>query len=205
MILDFPAGIVPGQLTWHLRANTQTHTSPFDGSSQTLELPGARWIAEMRFDVLTENEWRVLTAFVARLGGAAGRFRLSPIHAPRRAVAGGAPAVNGAGQGGLALSTRGWAAGAVVMRAGDFLSYVDPAGRDMLHVVTADAASDGAGVAAIPIRPQIRRAPADGVGINIAAPRCVVKLADDDEGSLSIERSSLIGSIALTMEEALFG
>jgi len=50
-ILTFPADILgPTQMQLSLRGNTQSGgRSPFDGTEQTLELPGAAWIASLTF------------------------------------------------------------------------------------------------------------------------------------------------------------
>lgn len=67
-------------------ANTQSGgRSPLDGTEQTLRMPGERWAAQLGFEGLTQEEWRPLLAFVAQLGGRAGRFTWSP-PLPRRAA-----------------------------------------------------------------------------------------------------------------------
>lgn len=156
---------VPNDFSMGLAANTQSGgRSPFDGTEQTLELPGARWVAELRWRNLDIAEWRTLTAFVAALGGRAGRFWW-PVESrfPRRGTAGGTPLVNGAGQTGRTLLTDGWGAGTAFLM-GDIFVYVDPAGRPIMHQVTADVTVAG-GAASIPITPPIRRSPADNAAL----------------------------------------
>lgn len=79
-ILTWPSGIVPQSVTWHLEANTAAFTSPLTGETQTVELPGARWVAEFVLPALRAEQWRVWAAFVARLRGAAGRVYVPPFH-----------------------------------------------------------------------------------------------------------------------------
>lgn len=202
-ILNFPTIRRPSGASYRLRGNTQTHTSPFDGTVQTLEMPGAVWELTASWESLGTDDQRVLAAFLAQLRGAAGRFSYSPIAwSPRRATGGGTPLVKGAAQSGASLVTDGWSASVQVMRAGDWLSYSDTSGRVRLHMVTADVTSTAAGEATLAITPPIRRAPADNAAIEITAPAGVFRLPSDDAPEMSI-RPPMLGSVTLTMVEAL--
>lgn len=201
-VLTFPTIRCPAEASERLIGLTQTHESPFDGTTQTLELPGARWEFTMTWPTLSPDDRRELSAFLARLRGRAGRFTYGPFWSPRRAVGGGSPVINGAGQSGTTLSTSGWAASAQAMRAGDWLSYLDTAGRQRLHQVVADATASASGVAALVISPPIRRAGANGAVIEISAPVGVFMLTDDNAPSINIRAPSL-GQITMTIREAL--
>ena len=201
-VLTFPTIRRPAEAAERLIGLTQVHESPFDGTMQTLELPGARWEFTVTWPTLSPDDRRELAAFLARLRGRAGRFTYSPFWSPRRATGGGTPVINGAGQTGATLSTRGWTANAQAMRAGDWLSYLDTAGRRRLHQVAADATADASGIAALIITPPIRRAGADGVAIEITAPIGVFMLVDDNTPAMNIRAPSL-GQITITMREAL--
>jgi hypothetical protein len=200
----FPiGGIGPSSMSWKLTAATQTHVSPLDGSTQTLRLPGARWSVSLSWQTLPEAEWRMIDAFVSWLGGRAGRFTLSPIHAPRRGDGGGIPVIHGGGQSGGVLDTRGWPPNTLILRAGDFLSYPDAAGRPMLHKVADwETWSGPDGRAFIAISPPIRRPGAEAAPIEIDAPIGLFRLATDEEGDLVLRPPSF-ASYALKMEEAL--
>ena len=175
----------PSSFTWHLLPHSQTWTSPLNGSSQTQELPGARWICTLPYRKMREDDWRAWTAFVARLRGAAGRFYLSPLHAlPARGVATGTPVVAGAGQTGASLTTSGWTnSTALILRAGDFFHVPTANGRE-LKIMTADANSSGTGTATITFEPPLRGSPASGAALEVAAPTTVMRLADDSQGQL---------------------
>lgn len=77
----FPSILAPSSASWRLRALTQTHTSPFDGSTQTLALPGARWEASLSWSTLPTAQARTLAAWLAARQGRAGRFRFGPYQA----------------------------------------------------------------------------------------------------------------------------
>ena len=202
-ILTFPTIRRPSGASYRLRGNTQTHTSPFDGTVQTLEQQGAVWEFSLTWESLNSDDQRVLAAFLASLRGRAERISYSPISwAPRRATGGGSPTISGASQSGSTLTTAGWSASVQVMRAGDWLSYADTSGRTRLHMVTADTSSNGSGVAALPITPPIRRAGANGAAVSVTAPSGVFMLSDDAAPEMSI-RPPMLGSVTLTMMEAL--
>lgn len=201
-VLTFPAIRRPSEASERLLGLTQTHESPFDGTMQTLEMPGARWEFTITWQTLSSDDRREMAAFLARLRGRAGRFTYGPFWSPRRATGGGTPVINGAGQSGEVLSTTGWAANAQVMRAGDWLSYVDTAGRRRLHQVVADATANASGVAALTISPPIRRAGADLAAVEIAAPIGTFMLPQDEAPGLNIRAPSL-GQVTITMREAL--
>ena len=201
--INLPAIRRPAEAAERLIGLTQTHESPFDGTLQTLEMPGARWELTATWPILGPDDRRLMAAFLASLRGRAGRFVFSPAQwSPRRATGGGTPVVNGDFQVGSALSTRGWTALAQVMRAGDWLSYVDTRGRRRLHLVLADVSADAAGVAALSISPPIRRAGADGVAVDVVAPAGVFMLPQDEAPQLSI-RAPSFGQVTITMREAL--
>ena len=201
--INLPAIRRPAEAAERLIGLTQTHESPFDGTLQTLEMPGARWELTATWPILGPDDRRLMAAFLASLRGRAGRFVFSPAQwSPRRATGGGTPVVNGDFQVGSALSTRGWTALAQVMRAGDWLSYVDTRGRRRLHLVLADASADAAGVAALSISPPIRRAGADGVAVDVVAPAGVFMLPQDEAPQLNI-RAPSFGQVTITMREAL--
>lgn len=73
--LNFPS-IVPSSVSFGIKYNTQINISTLSGTVQTVEVPGARWVADLSFDDMQAAESRVLAAFLAELRGASGRFYL---------------------------------------------------------------------------------------------------------------------------------
>lgn len=203
-ILPWPSALRnPNSVRLALAANTQTGgRSPFDGTEQTLELPGARWTAEIRWQNLPDAQWRLMQAFVASLGGRAGRFLWGPTHIPRKGTRTGAAFVVGASQVGKVLNTGGWSGAGNPFLTGDLVGYVDPTGRNMFHMVTADATVDGANASAVAIAPAIRRSPANAAPLVLTAPKAVWRLTDDAVG-LDYERG-VFAAVTLQIEEAIF-
>lgn len=202
MSVAFPSIRNPSEMSWRLRARTQTHTSPLDGTVQTLAMPGARWEATLTWRTLPPDQYRQLEAFLASMSGMAGRFWYGPVHAPRRATGGGSPVINGASQTGATISMRGFSAGAQAFLAGDWFSYTDTTSRRRLHQVTANVTANGSGVASVPIAPAIRRAGVDGAAVTISAPTGVFMLASDDTGEMQV-RAPMLGAVSINIVEAI--
>ena len=74
-VLTFPS-IIPSSVSFGITYNTQINISSLSGSVQTIEVPGARWSANLSFDDLEPIEGRVLAAFLIQLRGSSGRFYL---------------------------------------------------------------------------------------------------------------------------------
>lgn len=67
-------GIIPDTCEFGIYYNSLIHTSPLNGITQSIELPGARWRVRLSFKNLEPAEGRVLIAFLTKLRGSAGRF-----------------------------------------------------------------------------------------------------------------------------------
>lgn len=186
-ILTLPT-IIATELKWALQTNTQTFTSPLSNSTQTAEMPGARWSASLSFRDLQPSEHRVWLARTAKLRGSSGRCYLSPSFGyPLLGAGGGTPLVKGAGQTGTSLNVDGcplntfnW------LVEGDFFSFDNGLAQRELKVVTANVDTDGSGNATITFEPPIRSAPADNAAIEINAPSAIMRLMDDGQVQWSI-------------------
>jgi hypothetical protein len=198
-ILTFPTIARPSAVSWRLRGNTQTHRSPFDGTTQTLSMPGARWVASVQWESLDGVDRRILEAFMASLEGTAGRFYFGPPHGFRRGTGTGTITVKTAGQAGKSLVTTGWIGG-TPFEVGDWLSF-EASGRRYLHIVTAPG-SPVSGDLTCGISPPIRRSPAAGALVEISAPAGIFMLASDDAGEMRV-RVPELGAVTLDIEEAL--
>lgn len=82
----WPRLVKPADVTLHLRFNTATFTSPYTGTSQTTELPGALHQLDAAFPAVAPARVGELRAFIASLRGGAGRFIFPAVacrYAPR--------------------------------------------------------------------------------------------------------------------------
>lgn len=105
------------------------------------------------------------------------------------------PRVNGGGQTGDTLSTRGWIPG-VPLKAGFWISY-----GDGMHQLMDDAAVDDTGAADLWIEPPIRRPPADGQAIEFKRVTGLFMLTTDEVGFK--QQNVVVPGITLTFQEIL--
>jgi hypothetical protein len=97
----------------------------------------------------------------------------------------GTPIVQGASQTGSSLVTDGWPVSATVMQAGDFFSL--GSGADIrLYQVSADAVSNGSGVATLTFHPPLRSSPADDAALNVTNPGVVLRLTGSAPASIGL-------------------
>jgi len=187
-------------------ANTQSGgVSPLDGTEQTLEQPGARWAATLTFEGMPEAEARAIFAFLAFVGGRAGRFTWSP-PLPRRGTATSAgglgPRVRTAGQTGNILRTTGWAGSGFVFEAGDLFGATDTTGRARMLMVRETVGRAGAD-ADFNIWPSLwpGKTFAADAALVLTNPSPVWKLTGD-RTPMDLGRG-LIGAVTVQIEEAL--
>lgn len=174
--LVWPEDILPVRAVFALRSNTATFRSPYNGSVQTLERPGAAWEASLTLPRLTHAKARVLFAFLAQLRGQAGRFRLWDHSHPRPTGAVSAPPlVNGGNQTGTSINVKGLAPGVEdVFLPGD---YIGIGGELKMIVESADSDIDG--TATLKFEPPLRVSPANESEVVIDKPTALMRLVDD--------------------------
>lgn len=193
----------PSGAEFRLIGNTQAHRSPLDGTTQTIEMPGAQWEVTLTWTSLEETDWRRMAAFLALMQGRSGRCYLSPtMWAPRRSSNAGTPLIDGALQTGTTLNTKGWVTGSECLLAGDWLSYTDTSDRIRLHQVSFNADADGDGKSAVKIMPPIRRAGADEAAVNVTTPTGIWMLRRDEPAPIRL-RPPRLADVTLELIEAL--
>lgn len=139
-----------------------------------------RWIIEATYPPnLSRAELAPLLAFSISQRGQYEIFTLVPpaLWSTARGIATGTPLVNGAGQTGRTINTKGWTASQTgILLAVDFIKF---AGHDKVYLITADANSDGSGNASIVIEPALMSSPADNAAITVANVPFSVAFASD--------------------------
>lgn len=195
---DFPS-IRPTSSRWSLVPNTQVHISPLSETMQVLELPGAKWEAQLVFTNLSVADGREIFGFLASLRGPVNTFNLHDhsLETPR-GIATGTPLVNGADQTGNTLDTDGWTVSQTgIMKRGDYFQV----GTE-LKMMTADVNSDGAGLATLTFESPLRVAPGDGTSIITASPKALMRLKDDKQAQAAL-RSPNFHSLRFSCVEAI--
>jgi len=168
----------PSAMVFSLQPNTASFQSPLNRTVQTSELPGARWMASVSYNNLTDADARILKAWLNKLSGMAGRFYLPDYtHLTPSGTALGTPLVKGAAQSGRTLLTDGWTANqANLLLPGDYFGV----GTQLL-VITDPISSDSGGNATLKFEAPLRSIPADNAVITKTAPTCVMMLVDDKQ------------------------
>jgi hypothetical protein len=167
---------LPASIEWGYTASTQVFRSPLSKSVRTLELPGAAWFLGFSLNELPPDDAAKVRSFLLSLRGQSGRFYMHALDNPLpRGVATGTPVISGAGQSGVTLVTSGWTPStANILREGDYFGV----GTE-LKMLTADANTNGSGVATLTFEPPLRSSPVNGAAIVTNKPTAVFKMNED--------------------------
>lgn len=136
---------------------------------------GHLWVFTMRNPNLQEPQSGQMRSFLAKMRGRVNTCNL-PVPGYRRPsnnYAGSAGLVAGAGQSGYTLTTDGWSISQTVLPEG---SYITVNGE--LKMLTADAVSNGSGVATLTFEPALRYSPPDNAPIIFNDPYLVASKSD---------------------------
>lgn len=147
-------------------AAVATGMSPFTNEEQVQVHPGELWSFTLRLPKMTPAEAGPWQGTLLALNGQEGSILLG--HPTKETPLGsvdGAPLVDGAGQSGRTLQTKGWTpdASGVLLR-GDMIGLGSGL-TSRMHMITEDVNADPAGDAAISIWPRLRYSPADSAPI----------------------------------------
>ena len=194
--LSWPTALSRDVSEWQLvlRNMTLTQASPMNQSTQTIELPGARWACSFSYGMLEEADSALLEATLVQLAGRAGRVYLWNFARPTpRGSAAGTPLVKGAGQtgnsliiDGCATTITGW------LKAGDYFGV-----NGELKMMTANANTNGSGETTLTFGPMLRSSPADNAAITVTRPTATFALQDDAQAwSVTGRRLSFHQSLA---------
>ncbi len=189
-ILALPAVPKFRQARFSLSSNGLNFPSPLNGSVQTVEFPGARWVLTASLPPMKRDTASAWQSFLVQLRGVSGRFYAGdPKGGVPRGTALGTPLVNGASQAGTSLITDGWSINQpAALQVGDYFQI----GTE-LKFVTATVASNGTGQATINFEPPLRASPADNAPIITNNPVCIMRLNDNSQAGWDIEEAGLYG------------
>jgi len=188
---NFP-DITPTTQTFELVTNTSQFQSPITGAVQTLSRKGSHWKTRMTFRNLSGSDRAELQAFIAKMDGQAHRMRLEDYGRVRNGAATSPQSVlvDGAGQTGSSIDLDGASANVTnFFKAGDYMSF-----NNELHMVTADASSDGTGSLTVSIAPPIRKPTDNNDAVQIFSPVGVFMMINNPRWNTE---SSYISSITI--------
>ncbi len=196
-MLTFPADIYPTQCDWRLVPRTMVFSNPFNGSRQTMSLPGAYWQAQLSFSNLSRDKGAQLHALVSQLRGPSGRILLwDHAFSSPRGLATGNGVVNGANQLGGQLNISGVTPSQRFLRLGDYCQIAN-----QLVILTRDAMADSLGNCVLIFEAPLRYAPANGSVIITQKASAVMMLKDDNQGGRRSSKRLVLSGLTLTFIE----
>ena len=156
--------------------------SPFTFAQQVLSYDGQRWEADVTLPPMKHSSAREWIAFLAKLRGPTHTFTMGDMFCNPQGEAGGTPLVAGASQTGATLNVDGCTVSQTDwLKAGDYIQL--GTGADArLHMVTADADTDGSGAVTLDLWPNIRIAPADNASVEVTNPVGAWRLSSSTMG-----------------------
>lgn len=168
-LLNMPSSSCIASVVFSIMRVTSRSGSPYTLEEQANEWPGEKWLADVTMppmvNKIVAGEWK---AFGVALKGTLGTFYLGdPSAKVPNGVATGTPLVDGAGQEGNALNTKGWTPSTPkILRAGDMVQ-IGTGAASRLHMQMVDVDSDGAGKCQLTLQPAMRYSPADNLALNV--------------------------------------
>lgn len=185
MAITYPIAMpgIPAAVSIRAASAVQTSVSPFTYQQQTQAHQGQVWRATITSPKLKRADAEEWISFLLKLNGAQHTFLLGDDAATEpRGSALGTPVVDGAGQTGQTLDTRGWTANETgVLLPGDYIQ-VDTGSSARLYKVLTKADADASGLATLDIWPRLRDKPADGTAITTSDPVGLFRLAQNVAG-----------------------
>lgn len=178
MLISIPARPVPQKIRWDIDQPAQVNRGEWTSRRRVTLLSAApRLYASVTMPAII-GEDRVLDwrAFVVDCDGVANKFRL--VACERDQVADDPVVlVDGSGQGGHTLKTKGWGSPGLKLRRGQFVTV-----GEQLLILMGSVIADGSGRATIRFKPYLRVIPGDGERIEVKRPYAVVSMSDPKNG-----------------------
>lgn len=193
MAIEWPADLVPSEMTWGIVYNNRAFTSTLSNAQQVVGYPGDYWQCQLSFNGLTRDRHRLLTAMLGRLRGMAGTVRV-PAWDRLRTDDIGAPTVASGPAFATSMQLQGMTASAKVFSQGDYLTVAG----EMFEVVQ-DATSDSSGKVTVYVNKPIRQTLAAGAAVEYRNPYSEMRRMDNTNSS-SVQ--PLVASLSLQFREA---
>jgi hypothetical protein len=186
----FPRVVGPSSIEWDEQEVVASDTCTFTGQMLTYDWMASWFEGQVSFPPMTRYSHDAWSAFISECRGPLNCFLLGDPKAKLpKGCASGTPVVNGGGQSGYSLSTRGWTPNTVsVLLFGDYIQI----GYRLYKVVDA-VNSDSEGNATLSIWPPLRDLPTDGETIQTRNCKGLFKLKNT-----SNKRSTNAGSYGIT-------
>jgi len=176
--VDLPAAPVAAEIEWEPHQPSQTNESEFTGTDRTVILAQAPfWTAKVTYPtIIGEARFRPWRSALMRLQGRANAFRLvaveGPQHGEHQAVV-----IDGVGQTGFALATRGWQPG-TGLNDGMMVTV----GDQLLQLVADTGLAGADGKLTLKVLPHIPAGLVDGGPVETRLPWALMRMTTDAPG-----------------------
>jgi len=174
----------PTNTTFRIRRIVGQSMSPFTGETQTFRHQGEWWEAEITLPPMRHALAREWVAKLVSMRGVFGTMLLGDFDGKTArgtaSSSAGTPLVKGANQAGNTLLIDGATASQTgYLKAGDYIQ-LGTGTSSRLHMVVADANTDGSGNASLEIEPALRTSPADNLAVIVANTKGVFRLVTNE-------------------------
>ena len=188
---------------WGIARAVAQSQSPFTYSTQVHKFTGSKWYSTVTLPPMKRSQANEWLAFFMQLNGQFGTFTMGDPDA--KAVQGtisNTVAVNADfAVGAYDVTIDGAdASESQLFKKGDYVQFNSGA-TSKLHMIIADVASNGSGVATLTIEPPLSATLANNATVTYASPKCVMRMTNN-ELTWSANHISLYG-VSFTCEEVL--
>lgn len=157
---DFPS-LPFSRVSFEMVSASELSISKANGAEHIVDNPGERWHVQYYFKMLTHDEAKLLKQHLKKLFGSVNYSRcFDPLFKTQSGTWGGSPVVDGAGQYGMYVNARGFAANQVVGEALDRCLI-----GNQLMELSDDVTSDASGNATLYFTSELRALTTDGMAI----------------------------------------
>lgn len=180
VIINVPESSCFSSVTMTLTRVIGVTQSPFTFATQTFKWPGEQWSMQLQMPPMRRNIAADWYSFGIKAEGTFNYFLMGdPSARVPRGNPVGTPVINGNGQEGNSINTRGWTPSALnVLRAGDYIQ-IGTGIAARLHMVVDDASANLSGEAVLNIAPALRTPPNDGTTIITNNAKGVFRMTDN--------------------------
>jgi hypothetical protein len=195
-IIAFPS-ITAETQNFGINYNTQVSVGPLSGSTQSVELPGARWKGNVGYRDMTKAEAALLQAFTLELRGTAGRFFYGDAAAtsPQLAVTG-SPTVLASSTNRIIKITLG---STIALSPGDYIQIGTDDQRELKMVIS--STNTGGNNFDVGIEPALRRTDYLSKPVVYSNPKGVFMLSSDVQGMWGVRSKALLSDMSLEFIE----
>ena len=189
--MRWPDSLEPQSMEWGLVSNDRLHTSPLSNSQQVVEMPGSFWQCTLRYNVLSREMERELTAILGRLRGRVGTIDIPAWTRFYDRPSVGSITVTSGNVNSYQIGVNGINAGASAFDAGDYITI-----EGQLFEVVEPVTATGTGAATIQVNKRLRANMVPGTAVEYLEPYCTMR-RDDESYRLSVAPISSSTSISL--------